>query len=291
MPDLPLNALRAFEVAARSGSFVQAGRELGVTAAAVSQQVRALEAAYGKQLFLRQGNRITLSDSGRAIYPRLEAALAEIAAIGAELGEGQARARLVLSCLPTLAEAWLLPRLGGRAGGLEIRVQDDPVNLAAEGVDLRLSYGAHFYPDHQIEPLFRDRLVAVSAPGLAPEGLAALPDAAFIHTDWGPRYASGPSWAAYWRLDGRRRPPDIRAGLVLGQTHAAMIAAGAGLGAALVPERLAGAMIRSGQLVRHGVVSMPLPWDYVMVWPLALARRRALQDLIAHLRAAAALAA
>lgn len=67
----PLNALRAFEVAARTGSFVQAGAELGVTAAAVSQQVKLLEDHLGKRLFHRQGNRITLTDAGRTAYPGL----------------------------------------------------------------------------------------------------------------------------------------------------------------------------------------------------------------------------
>ncbi|TGT34904.1 LysR family transcriptional regulator, partial [Mesorhizobium sp. M8A.F.Ca.ET.167.01.1.1] len=78
----PLNAVRAFEVAARAGSFTLAATELGVSSAAVSQQIRNLEDWFGKQLFVRNGNRIALTDAGHAIYPQTARALGEIAAVG-----------------------------------------------------------------------------------------------------------------------------------------------------------------------------------------------------------------
>lgn len=65
----PLNAMKAF-AAARTGSFTRAARELGVSSAAVSQQVRNLEIFFGKQLFSRNGNRLAMTDAGRAIYPQ-----------------------------------------------------------------------------------------------------------------------------------------------------------------------------------------------------------------------------
>lgn len=293
MPPLPpLNALRAFETAARAGSFVQAGAELGVTSAAVSQQVRALEAHLGKRLFLRQGNRITLTDAGRAIYPRIELALTDLAAVAAELREGRMRARLVVSVIPSVAEWWLVPALRGFDGGagIEIRVEEDPVVFAREGADLRLTYGGHFYPDHQTETLFRDRIVAAAAPGFAlPEGgLRALPDAGFIHTDWGASYATQPAWAEWFAAIGSPRRPDPQAGLRVGMTGLALAAARAGLGVALVPERLAGAELSAGRLVRPEAATLAMSWDYVLVWPKALTRRPLLQRLVAHLKAAAA---
>lgn len=288
MSDLPLNALRAFEVAARNGAFTLAATELGVTAAAVSQQVKSLEQHYGKKLFLRQGNRITLTDAGRAVYPRLEAALAEIAAVGAALREEQGRARLVVSCLPTVAESWLIPRLGSFRSetGIELRVEDDPVILARDGVDLRVTYGSYLYPDHRSLPLFRDRIVAVTAPGRTPSGLAALPDRDFIHTDWGRSFVTAPSWAAWWRADGGRVPPDPARGLIVGQSHLAIVAARAGLGAALVPERIAASAIAAGAIEVADGRTLPLPHDYVLVWPHAAGRRREVAALIDHLRAA-----
>ncbi|RUY79447.1 LysR family transcriptional regulator, partial [Mesorhizobium sp. M7A.F.Ca.CA.001.10.2.1] len=77
----PLNAIKAFEVAARAGSFTLAASELGVSSAAVSQQIRNLENWFGKQLFVRTGNRIALTDAGHAIYPQTAKALGHIAAI------------------------------------------------------------------------------------------------------------------------------------------------------------------------------------------------------------------
>ncbi|MEZ5911700.1 MAG: LysR substrate-binding domain-containing protein [Paracoccaceae bacterium] len=287
----PLNAIRAFEVAARAGSFVQAGAELGVTSAAVSQQVKALEQHLGKRLFLRQGNRITLTDAGRAIYPRIEMALTDLAAVASELGEGRMRAQLVVSVIPSVAELWLVPALAGFEGraGVEIRVEEDPVTFARDGADSRLTYGGHVYPDHQTEILFRDRIVAVAAAGfdLPDSGLGALADADFIHTDWGAFYATQPAWAGWFAAQGDTRRPDPKAGLRVGMTGLALAAARAGLGVALVPERLAGVEIRAGALVRIDATELPMSWDYMLVWPRAHARRPLLQRLVAHLVAAA----
>ena len=163
---LPLNALRAFEVAARTGSFVSAGLELGVSAAAVSQQVKALEIRIGKTLFLRKGNRITLTEAGRALYPRLEVVFRDLVTMTRELQEGNHPARVVVSALPSLAEGWLTPALASypQFEEIELRVQDDPVDFARDGVDLRVTYGGHYYPDHHVETLFRDHLIAVASP-------------------------------------------------------------------------------------------------------------------------------
>ncbi len=285
MPPLPpLNALRAFEVAARTGSFVQAGAELGVTSAAISQQVRLLEDHLGKRLFARQGNRISLTDAGRAAYPRLEQALGDIAALTAQMREQSPKARLVVSCLPSIAELWLLPRLRGFDHAVSIVVADDLVNFARDGVDLRLTYGADLYPDHRVEVLFSDRVVALAAPGFMPDGgLATLPDAAFIHTDWGPTYATGPTWAAYMARARLDRLPDAGAGLRVGRTSLAVAAARAGLGVALGPARLAAAEVLAGRLEVVGDVALPMASDYVAVSPHALGRKRALRDLVGFL--------
>jgi LysR family transcriptional regulator, glycine cleavage system transcriptional activator len=286
----PLNALRAFEVAARTGSFVSAGAELGVSSAAISQQVKLLESFLDKQVFRRQGNRITLTDAGRTIYPRLEQAFGEIADLTASISARQAKAKIVVSVLPTLAELWLIPRLVGFAnlGAIEIRLAEDPVNMIAEGIDLRVTYDALSYPDFRIEPLFRDQIVPVCSPDFLagqPSGIDHWPDTAFIHTDWGADYASQPSWSEWMALARFARIPDPAKGLQLQQTSLAVTAAGKGLGAALVPEKVAGGDLVSGKLVRLHDLALPMQSDYVLVSPNALARKVPLQDLIAHLLA------
>lgn len=135
-----LNALRAFEAAARCGSFVQAATELGVTSAAVSQLVRGLEADMGRQLFLRQGNRLLLTDAGREIYPALEVAFREIARIvpfqDGTAAQARLSKRLTLSVLPWLGP-WAMLALQGYDAPLEIRVEADPVSLTEGAADLR----------------------------------------------------------------------------------------------------------------------------------------------------------
>ena len=277
---LPFLALQAFEVAARAGSFVNAGRELGVSAAAVSQHVKTLEGVLGRQLFLRQGNRITLTDAGRTLFPSVESALAELRAATRALQSAPRRARLVVSALPSLADLWLIPLLRdyeGRAD-LDLRIDDDPLDLAREGIDLRLTYGAQYYPDHIVEPLFADHLICVAAPGVeADEDLALIPDAALIHTDWGRDYGVQPDWAQHFVALGLRRVPDQSAGLRVGTTSMAAAAARAGLGVALVPSRLAAADLAQGRLREIGRAGNRPPRDYVAISTNARDRHRPLQ--------------
>lgn len=288
----PLTALRAFEVAARRGSFTEAGAELGVTAAAVSQQVRNLESYFSKQLFLRQGNRITLTDAGRAVYPRLEQAFTDIAALTGAIRDGSRRARLVVSVLPTLAELWLIPALKGFPTelGIEIRVEDDPVSFSGEGIDLRVTYGIAYYPDHRVDVLFSDRIVPICSPDFAAHmasGIAGVQDDQFIHTDWGTAYVTPPSWPAWMARARIPRHPDASAGIHVALTSLAICAAREGLGLALAPEHVAARDLVAGRLVVPDPAFLPMPSDYVLIHTQAQARRKPLQALIAHLKAAA----
>lgn len=282
---LPLNALRAFEVAARTGSFVAAGEELGVSSAAVSQQVRGLENTLDRTLFLRQGNRITLTDAGRALYPRLETVFADLAAVTRELRDGAQPGRLTVSALPSLAELWLVPALARYPARHEIdlRIEDDPIDFARSGADLRVTYGAHYYPDHHVDVLFRDRFIAVSADpaGRSPHELS---DHELIHTDWGRSYIRQPDWGDWFAAAGMVRQVDKRQGFRASTTLASLVAAQEGVGAALVPERLARAAIARRNLGQIAPVGVTMFSDYVLVRPHALARKAKLRALCAFLQ-------
>jgi LysR family glycine cleavage system transcriptional activator len=290
MPDhLPLHALRAFEVAARTGSFVAAGEELGVSSAAVSQQVKALERTLNRTLFLRIGNRITLTDAGRALYPRLETVFSDLAALTRDLREGAQPSRLRVSALPSLAELWLIPALArfpGRAM-VDLVIEADPIDFARSGSDLRVTYGAQYYPDHHVQTLFRDHFIAVAAPrfsatlqaGRGRESAMHLPDTALIHTDWGRDHIRQPDWAEWFAAQGSARAPQRGSGLRVGSTLAAAHAAIAGAGAALVPAQLAAAALASGSLEALGTATVPLFADYVLIHPHALQRKRSLKAL------------
>lgn len=286
----PLHALRAFEAAARTGSFVLAGRELGVTSAAVSQQVRVLEDDLGKKLFLRRGNRLLLTDAGQAVYPRLEEAMSNIADLAAQVRESRVRQCLVVSVLPSLM-GWLMPRLAAfrakdGAGSVLLRVEDDPVSFAAEGIDLRVTYGNLAYSDFGATELYRDEIVPLIAPTLWTPGddtLTQLPDRAFVHTNWGRDYASHPTWAAWFAKAGVMRWLDPDRGVHLSWSVHAVAAAAEGVGAALGPRAIAARELAEGRLVIPSAISLPMERAYVAVYPNALARRTDLRSLVAQL--------
>lgn len=109
MPSLP--SIRAFEAAARHGSFAKAAAELGTTAASVSYHVRQLERQVGVPLFMRHPQKVTLTDQGEAIAPELTALFASLRATFVNAVDAY-EGRLSLTALPTFGTAWLTPRLG-----------------------------------------------------------------------------------------------------------------------------------------------------------------------------------
>lgn len=289
MPDrLPLNAMQAFETAARLGSFATAAGELGVSPAAVGQHIRHLEDRFGKQLFQRRPNGVELTDAGRDLFHRLSGAFAELAEAAALLKTATARPRAVISVISSVAELWLLPRLAelaDRSGIQIIEENADPIDFAARGVDLRITYGAVAYPHHAVDVLFQDAMLPVAAPDLS--GAATLADGLLIHTSWGPTYANPQSWPAWFQAMGNPRRPDPGKGLSVDRLLGAATAARQGLGVALLPQSLAAADLASGALVALGPAAARMPLPYVMVSRPAPRRRPGAELVWRHLLGAA----
>ena len=109
LAQLPLNALRAFEAAARHESFTRAGLELRVTQAAVSHQVKSLEGILGVPLFRRLPRGLALTEEGEALLPDLTEALRRIANTLDRFEGGRMREVLTLGVVGTFATGWLLP--------------------------------------------------------------------------------------------------------------------------------------------------------------------------------------
>ena len=292
----PLNALKAFEVAARTGNFTLAARELGVSSAAVSQQVRNLEAYFGKQLFLRMGNRITLTDAGHAIYPQTARALGDIATVTSRILEGEMRTRLVVSVPFSLAEHWLMPRLGMLLAeqprmAIDIRVEDDPIDMARHGTDVRISYGDYHYPELVRVSLLHDDVLPVCSPefrrrlDIDTGDIADVHDSVFIHTNWGPNYASHPTWSEWFAAQGSARRPDPSRGRRVGLSSLAISAARLGLGIALGQRVLARADIEAGRLIALSSASIRLGQPYCAFVPPAKRQRSDVVGLIELLKA------
>ncbi|WP_373504582.1 LysR substrate-binding domain-containing protein [Aestuariivirga sp.] len=286
----PLNALKSFESAARTGGYVTAATELGVTPAAVSQQVRHLEEFLGRKLFTRLNNRILLTDAGKAIFAGITPALEDIAALTTRVMSGSSRSKLVVSVIPSLAECWFMPALAdyialGAAIRIDLRVEDDPVDFASGEIDLRVCYGSTQYPEHHTVPLFRDHVVPLCAPVLAAQvSIASADDSQFIHTNWGKSFASHPSWGDWFGRFQPARRFDSTKGHRAGSSQLALDFARRGLGIALGQRALAQESISTGTLVVLQDDSLPLGHDYCAVHPMTRARRAGLAELNAFLQ-------
>ena len=247
----PLNALRAFEAAARHASFTKAAEELGVTQAAVSHQVKTLENALGVKLFRRLTRALALTDAGTALAPELGEAFVRIGRALDRARTREARGTLRLSLLYTFALAFLVPRLGRFARthpGIDLKLETSSriVDFDREQVDAAIRYGPGPYPDLHADFLFDDELTPLCSPALARKirkpadvlGFMLLDDHNFWD-DWG-------IWLAAAGLD--PGAPRQRAA-VFDSTRLAVEAAMEGLGLALGAPFLFENEIKSGRLV------------------------------------------
>lgn len=287
---LPLNALRAFEAAARTGSFSNAAREMGVSSAAISQQVKLLEEYWGKTLFIRQGNRIALTEAGQSAYPQLGQSIAQLGELSDQMRRVAQKRRLVLSAPESVVETWLAPKLAAtREAGLpvplDIRVENDPVDFARDKIDLRIFYGHDLYRDQKIIPLFSDRLIAVASAAFVAEhgrGIEQLSDQHLIHTDWGRDFATSPNWSAAFAAE---RVIDRNAGLRVQASSIARNFAEQGFGVALIPERMVQEDLHAKRLVKLEMPEIPMTHDYMLAHSKRLEASSAVQVIINALKA------
>ncbi|OED46145.1 hypothetical protein AB838_21150 [Rhodobacteraceae bacterium (ex Bugula neritina AB1)] len=273
----PLNALRAFECAARTGSFSAAGAELGVSSAAVSMQVKNLEDWLGLKLFTRRANRVRLTDAGRGYYQKAAGALAEIASFTEALTDGGSRRPLVISATPALALLWLPQRLKAFAEArpdvtVRLRIEDDRIDLEAEGIDARLTYGGE-HPEHRTQDLFADRLVPV---GMEPQ--MEIRTAPLVEVSWGETITSVPGWRHYFEQHGIVRQNAVA--VANGQSVPSVVAlVQAGLGIGLLPEQVVESETGAGRLHRLDGPALEMPRPYVLVTPHYKSRSRRLRAL------------
>ncbi|MBC8058872.1 MAG: LysR family transcriptional regulator, partial [Rhizobiales bacterium] len=173
--DLPLNALRAFEVSARHLNFTRAAEELHLSPTAVSQHVKNLEQRLGVPLFRRVPRGLALTDEGLALLPTLAESFSRIAASVEGFARGRGvRPREVLSvgAVGTFAVGWLLPNLRAfqRAHPLvDLRMftNNNRVDLAGEGLDCAVRFGDGHWHGTEALPLMRAALAPVCAPAVA----------------------------------------------------------------------------------------------------------------------------
>lgn len=167
----PLTALRAFEAAARHGSFVKAAAELGVTAGAVSQHIKGLEERLGLALFRRLARGVRLTEAGRAYLPGIADGFDRLARATLQVHESGLAGRLTITVLPSFAAGWLVRRLPAfRARhpdiDLVIRSERQTVDLHRDEADLAVRYGLGDFPNLEATHLMREEIFPVAAPAL-----------------------------------------------------------------------------------------------------------------------------
>jgi len=146
-PHLPLNALRAFEASARHLSFTRAAVELYVTPAAVSHQVKSLEAQLNVTLFKRLPRGLMLTSEGETLLPVLRESFDRIADTLGCFEGGHFREVVTVGAVGTFAVGWLLPRLADFQAkhpfiDLRLSTHNNRVDVAAEGLDYAIRFGA-----------------------------------------------------------------------------------------------------------------------------------------------------
>ena len=265
-------ALRAFEAAARHGSFTAAAAELNQTQGAISHQIRELEARLGRSLFLRQARGIALTDAGRTYLPFAGAALDRLRA-GQEALRPQDQARvLTVSCSPNFAQKWLVPRLGAFAAAapeidLRISAAAQHVTFQGDGIDLAVRHGDGRWPELAVTRLCPERIFPVCSPQLKAQlemeaGFAVLQKAILIHDQ------TRGAWARWLTAVGADpKAFDLARGPLLSQTSFAIDAAVAGQGIALARSALADLDLKAGRLLRPLAAEQPADFAYWIVCP------------------------
>jgi len=257
----PLNALRAFEAAARLGSVSEAARELHVTHGAISRQLKQLEEALGLALFAKEGRGVKLTDAGVRLRDAASEAFERLRSTCIELQRQTSEAPFVLGCPGSLLARWFIPRLDRLNRDLpELRLQlsasEGELDPRKPGLDATLWYAEPPWPaDMQVFELAAERIGPVLSPyhprcaELRDAAPAALLEETLLHTASRPQ--AWPNWARQQGLD----PARLRLGQSFEHLYFLLEAALAGLGVAIAPQQLVADDLKSGRLLA--------PWGFV----------------------------
>lgn len=249
----PLSSLRAFEAAARHGSFKRAASELMVTATAVSHQIRTLEEHLDIRLFDRQTRRVILTEQGRALYLVLRDGFDAFAAAIERIRSERKRPVVTISATVAFSAKWLVPRVAHfqkAHPGIDLRLHasDDVVDLHSGQVDLAIRYGRGSYPDLDAHQLIADRFAPVVNPVLDVHQPADLAKVPLIHFEWRSADPDHPTWPVWFERADMR--PDARSALRFTDESQAIQAAVAGQGAALLSLALVSEELDAGRLIQ-----------------------------------------
>jgi LysR family transcriptional regulator, glycine cleavage system transcriptional activator len=264
----PLETFRFFEVAARHLNFTHAAEELHVTHGAVSQRVKGLEEHLGTPLFRRSGKSMLLTEEGRRLRERVQAAIDELAK-GVDAIRPAAKDRiLTISTAPCFAAAWLLPRLADFNQHhpdiqVNVRATRSHADFTSDGVDFAVRFGAGTWTGLSSIKLYDEELVPVCSPmfqsGRLPRSPEELLKAPLLHSE-------RQSWSVWFEAVGLSYR-DTGQGPRYGDEILLLPAAVGGLGVVLARASLVEAELKSGRLVRLFSRRVAATGSFFIVYP------------------------
>lgn len=283
----PLSALRAFESASRHLSFKKAAEELHVTPAAISQQIKSLEAYLGFTIFRRLTRAVELTERGAAMLPKIREGF-ECLAGAVEISRQATNKALRVTAPPSFATRWLVPRLPAFLAAhpdLELRLASSPDTVDEAGggavsamltLDLRdaaseiaIRYGTGDYPGHRVELLFTPEYLPVCSPKLiTPECPLSIPADLgrylLIHDETIRDEEKQPNWSEWMRAAGVSSV-DTRRGPRYSNAVLAVQAALDGQGVALAMRPQVESDLIAGRLIMPFDLAVRSPYSYFMV--------------------------
>jgi LysR family glycine cleavage system transcriptional activator len=262
-----MQALRAFEAAARLQSLSRAAESLHLTHGAISHQIKALEGELGVSLVERAGRGIRLTDEGERFAARVREALDRLAEAVRDVTDKSNPRRIRVSVVPSFAARWLLPRIGRFIArhpdiDLDVRATLVLVDFQRDDVDFGVRHGVGNWPGVVAEPMFDETYFPVCSPRIAggvPKTPADLARYVLLRGE-------GEPWEPWFRAAGLDWPEPTRGAMFNDSSHMAQAAA-EGQGIALVRESLLGNDLATGALVRLFDISIPAPRRFWFVYP------------------------
>ena len=282
---LPLNALRAFEAAARHLSFSKAAQALCVTHSADSQQIKQLEGLLGQSLFQRTNRGVQLTESGQTLLPSLVESFDRIGETLDGLIKGPAASAIRVTTTPSFATRWLMPRLSRwRMSHGELSIHLLPtlrfLDLAADQADVGIRCGVPPWDGLTWERIAPIHMCPVCSPSLLsdhgkpqkPRDLLKFP---LLHADIS-GHELGEEWRSWLGAAGVPAPGSLD-GLSFHDPNLALQAAIDGLGIAMGYLELATHDILTGRLVRPFELTLRYAYAYYLVYPEARAKSPKIQ--------------
>jgi LysR family glycine cleavage system transcriptional activator len=291
----PLNALRAFEAAARHLNFSRAADELSVTPGAVSQQIQNLEDYVGVALFKRTPKGLLLTDPAQIALPALREAFDRLAEAASMLTAAVDGRRLTVSVAPSFAAKWLVPRLGQFetlhpqvdvwiSAGMEL------VDFGSGEIDIAIRYGAGRYPGLEVVRLMQETVIPVASPALLESqplnDPADLAGHILLHDGSPDADDSCPDWTMWLAARGVKGVDGTR-GPRFNQSSLVIEAAVGGRGVALAKRALAQADLDAGRLVSPFQITTAVDFAYYLVHPKPKGRLPQVKAFMAWLTAEA----